>query len=120
MKLEKLVPIMSNTQIEYFMKNWIINGIWIRWQNLEGIIIDIIRATYRFDEDKSWGLLWDIRQLCFYHDIMYTFKLGFYYSNWWLACKVFKLIDWDIFRRRILVFIWIIIILNKYGKKNYM
>ena len=119
MKLEKLVPILSVKQIEYFTENGIINWIWIKWKNIEDVILDIIKATYRFEEEQSHSLLFDLRQLADYHDIMYTFKLWFNHSNLWLAYKVYKLIDWDVLRRRIGVFIGILIILNKYWKENY-
>lgn len=119
MKLENLVPILSETQIFYLIENDIINWIWIKWENLDYVVLEIIRTTYRFDENKSFQLLWDIKQLAFYHDIMYFYRFWFYYSNLWFAYKVYKLIDWDIWYRRILVFITILFILNKYWKISY-
>ena len=119
MKLEKLVPVLDEKTILYLYDNKIINWIWIEGENLENVVLDIIRKTYKFDEWQSFRLLWDIKQIAYYHDIMYTFKLWFYYSNIRFAYKVFYLIDWDIWYRRLWVFIWIILLLNKYWKVSY-
>ena len=119
MNINKLVPTISNKQLIYLLDNWIVNWIWVNWQNLEDLILSIIETTYRFNKTKSMSLLCDLRQLSYFHDIMYTFKLGFYYSNLWLAYKVYLLIDWDVWYRRIWVFIWIFLILNKFWKINY-
>lgn len=119
MNINKLVKPISNNDLIYFLDNWVINWIWIRGENLENLVLSMIQTTYKFDESQSYSLLVDIRTLSYYHDIFYSYRLGFYYSNLWFCYKLYKLIDWDVWYRRIAVFLGVLFLLNKYWKENY-
>jgi hypothetical protein len=118
--IDKIIPYKINDyQVEYLRNAWIINWIGWNWQNIETILLNVIKWAYGFDNNKSKKLLWDIRILSYYHDIDYFFKMWFYKANFKFSYRLFKLLYWDTIINRIWIFLFAFYVLNKYWKDYY-
>ena len=118
--INKILPYtLTNNQVFYLKEAWIINWIWGQWQNIEKTILDIIKGFYNYDDTKANDLLEDIRAIANIHDISYSFKLGFYKSNFLFAYRLFKLLHWEKLYSRIGIMTFTFFLLNKYWKKYY-
>jgi hypothetical protein len=119
--IQKIIPYKINDyQVEYLRNAWIINWIGWNWQNIETILLHLIKWAYGFDNNKSKKLLWDIRVLSYYHDIDYFFKMWFYRANFLFAYRLLKLLHWDKWYHRIWIFLFTFFMLNKFWKKYYL
>ena len=118
--VEEILPYtLTNNQVLYLTKAWIINWIWGQWQNIEKTILDIIKSFYNYDNTKANKLLEDIRKIANIHDIDFYFKNWFYSSNIKFAYRLFKLLHWEKLYSRVGIFIFTFWILNKYWKEYY-
>ena len=109
----------SEKQIAILKEIWLVNWIWGQWQNIEELLLNIIKWAYWFDNNKANKLLDDIRQLSIIHDLSYSFKLWFHTSNYLFAKRLFMLLHWDKWYSRVCIFIFTLWVLNKYWKEYY-
>ena len=114
--------------LEYHLLEWekkhlrnarIINGIGGEWKNIEKIFLANIEMLPWFDKNKAEYLLEDIRAIAYEHDIQFRFRLGFYWSNFKFAKKLFHLLHWSPVRRFSIALI-AFILLNRHGKEFYI
>ena len=97
---------------------WIANGIGGAGNNIEKTILALVEALPWYDTNKSKALVNDIKELSFEHDIQFRLQLGFYYSNYKFARKLYYLTHWGK-SKRFAIFLWVLYTLNKYSKPFY-
>lgn len=112
---------LTDKQIDWFIKLWIINWCWGKWWvNFSDIIQANLNSFKNFNKNKLSALWRDIELLCHEHDLDYFFKKWFTSSNFTFALWVFKLIkNWAKLWERITLFLVIFFLLQKYWKKYY-
>jgi hypothetical protein len=98
---------------------WIINGIGGEWQNIEAVLRANIELLPWYDNNKADSLFKDIQELAVEHDIQFKFKMWFRYSNYKFAKKLFHILHWSSFWKRLAVAIIAYILLTRYWKKFY-
>lgn len=72
-----------------------------------------------FDMDRLQELKYDVKRICYEHDIDFRFKKWFYRANFNMARKLFWILYWTPAKIRYSVCIGTFLWLCKYGKKYY-
>lgn len=116
---------LSSEEISNLLNCWIMNGCGGKWwQNFDKILKDNLALIKWFDIKKQNLLFYDIRLICYEHDIDFRFKKWFFLSNFKFAKKVYKLLifakkKWVNKKQAFSIALIIFILLNRYWKKFY-
>jgi hypothetical protein len=108
----------SEEQKNFLRQAWLTNGIGWEWQNIEKTLLSLIELIPWYDVEHAESLLADLRCLAVEHDLQYFLKLGFYWSNYKFARKLYYLTNWWQ-GKRFTVSVVAFYTLNKYGKVFY-
>lgn len=95
----------------------ITNGVWVEGRNLERLIYEMVKVVEWWNDRKATSFLNDVRKLSAEHDVQYRFKMGFYWSNFKFARKLYHLLHWN--KKRLAIAIGVYILLNKEWKQSY-
>lgn len=114
----------------YLLKYWYINWCWGKGGiNFSAFMDEAIENLKWFDINYFIALKNDLEKLCTEHDIdfwLWGTIIDFYKANFSLAYKIFKLLEWkkywkkiNNFLGRFFIFLTILYLINKYGKKYF-
>lgn len=71
----------------------------------------MVKVVEGWDDQKATVFLDDVRKLSSEHDIQWRFKMGFYWSNFKFARKLYRLLHWN--KKRLAIALGVYILLNK-------
>ena len=112
---------LQTKEVDALKKAWIIN--WIGWKGatLEPIINDIMDLPY-FDSDRYKELRQDIEKISRWHDLDYTIwwsYCNFMKANLIFCIRLYNLLGWTKWYKRLWVVIFTFYILQTYGKQYF-
>lgn len=108
----------SKEQYRLLTQAGVCNGVGGEGNNIEELILLNLRAIPGYKVKYCNLLIEDIRSIAREHDIQFFLQLGFYWSNYKFAKKIYHLTRWGQGKRFIIACI-IFRVLNTYGKKFY-
>lgn len=86
-------------------------------RNVEKFIYEMVKAVVWWDDQKALEFVWDVRKISSEHDLQFRFKMGFYWSNFKFARKLYHLLHWN--KKRFAIAVGVYILLNKEWKQSY-
>lgn len=110
----------TSEETETFLEAGIINWCWgDGWISFDEIIENNIKFLSYFNPDKLTELRWDLRRICYEHDLDFWLQIWFFKANFRMARKVYWLLYWVTPFKRLSIALILFILLQKKGKVYY-